>query len=257
MGAVIFMETFIVFPTLFIAGLFIATGSAQSTVNCNRTTLDQCLKAIEPLLNSPAMAKGIPSTKEAVQARCAVFKVGMLCIDEYKDQCLNQRHKIQMERAVAGAQHTFAFLCDDPVFQSEFLQHQNCLHGTSDDWERCSYHFQNMVAEELAANLTKADRNLGLCCAKHGFLRCVYYAAQFKCRKEEALFLMRVAQTLTESQVHENACKKIKFDDVCASDSSVPTSSVPFVLLTFAAVAIWWSSIFVPLTRHYNFKFTI
>jgi hypothetical protein len=47
-----------------------------------------------------------------------VFKVGMQCIDEYKDQCLNQRHKIQMERAVAGAQHTFAFLCDDPVFQS-------------------------------------------------------------------------------------------------------------------------------------------
>ena len=51
-----------------------------------------------------------------------VFKVGMQCIDEYKDQCLNQRHKIQMERAVAGAQHTFAFLCDDPVFQSGKLK---------------------------------------------------------------------------------------------------------------------------------------
>ena len=47
-----------------------------------------------------------------------VFKVGMSCIDEFKNQCLNQRQKIQMERAVAGAQHTFAFLCDDPVFQS-------------------------------------------------------------------------------------------------------------------------------------------
>ncbi|XP_046638845.1 uncharacterized protein LOC124320199 isoform X1 [Daphnia pulicaria] len=246
MAAVIFMETFAILPALFVAGLFIATGSAQSAVNCNRTTLDQCLKAIEPLLNSPAMAKGIPSTKEAVQARCAVFKVGMSCIDEFKDHCLNQRQKIQMERAVAGAQHTFAFLCDDPVFQSEFLQHQSCLHGTSDDWERCAYHFQNMVAEELAANLTKADRNLGLCCAKHGFLRCVYYAAQFKCRKEEALFLMRVAQTLTESQVHENACKKIKFDEVCASDSSVPT--VSSMLLTL--VAIWWSSISFLLTRH-------
>jgi hypothetical protein len=57
---------------------------------------------------------------------------------------------------------------------------------------------------------------------------------------------MRVAQTLTESQVHENACKKIKFDEVCASDSSVPT--VSSLLLTL--VAIWWSSISFLLTRH-------
>ena len=85
----------------------------------------------------------------------------MSCIEEFKNGCLNPRQKIQMDRAVAGAQHTFAFLCDDPGFQSgtpfsllhlvskwrvcdrlEYLQHQSCLRGTSDDWERCAYHFQ-------------------------------------------------------------------------------------------------------------------
>lgn len=45
-------------------------GVVQCTVDCNRATLDQCLKTIEPLLNSPAITRGIPSTKEAVQARC-------------------------------------------------------------------------------------------------------------------------------------------------------------------------------------------
>lgn len=51
----------------------------------------------------------------------------MSCIDEFKDQCLNQRQKIQMERAVAGAQHTFAFLCDDPVFQSGKFSSDSCV----------------------------------------------------------------------------------------------------------------------------------
>jgi hypothetical protein len=31
------------------------------------------------------------------------------------------------------------------LFHSEFLQHQSCLHGTSDDWERCAYHFQVLI----------------------------------------------------------------------------------------------------------------
>lgn len=166
-----------------------------------------------------------------------VFKVGMSCIDEFKDQCLNQRQKLQMERAVAGAQHTFAFLCDDPVFQSGkwiffriicvickcpferekkkklFLMSCFSVDGSVQNFcniravsmarptignaaliiSRSPFnHFsfvfclflvgingicnfpsfylinyscsvQGMVAEEIAANITKADRNLGLC----------------------------------------------------------------------------------------------
>ena len=45
-------------------------GVAEADISCNRTTLSQCLATIEPLLDNPALARGIPSTEEAVQARC-------------------------------------------------------------------------------------------------------------------------------------------------------------------------------------------
>ena len=56
--------------------------------------------------------------------------------------------------------------------------------------------------------------------AKHGFLRCVFYSSQFRCRKDASLFLMRVAQTLTDVQVHEDACRRIQFEEVCTGENS-------------------------------------
>ena len=47
-----------------------------------------------------------------------MFKAGMNCIDDYKARCLTARQQQVIERGVAGARHTFAFLCDDPVFQA-------------------------------------------------------------------------------------------------------------------------------------------
>lgn len=67
----------------------------------------------------------------------------------------------------------------------EFLQHQSCFRGTALDWEHCANHFQvrtttlpgifvstfhikdwflqNLVVEEMMANVSRADKNLGLC----------------------------------------------------------------------------------------------
>ena len=49
---------------------------------------------------------------------------------------------------------------------------------------------------------------------------------------------MRVAQTLTESQVHEGACKKIKFDEVCTSDSNAKAPTAASFLTLAVAVAV-------------------
>nr|CAD7568667.1 unnamed protein product [Timema californicum] len=48
---------------------------------------------------------------------CSAFKTGMGCIEEYANQCLSPRDHKVLEDHVAGAKHTFRFLCDDPGFQ--------------------------------------------------------------------------------------------------------------------------------------------
>lgn len=199
-------------------------------VECSQSYLDRCLQEMQPLLDSP-LTKGIPHTQEAVLVSCRAFKGGMSCIDHYKDNCLHRRQQLNLERHVAGARHTFAFLCDDPVFQSEFLQHQSCFRGTSRDWGKCANHFQRLVDEEMVQNVSRAQRNLGLCCAKHGFVRCIYYASQFKCRTESASFLNRLARTLTDDQVHEESCRNVKFDEICIGNAAVVAPRSSFLLL--------------------------
>jgi hypothetical protein len=45
--------------------------------------------------------------------------------------------------------------------------------------------------------------------AKHGFLRCVYAASRYKCRKEEALFLKKIAETLSDTRVYSPHCNNV------------------------------------------------
>lgn len=224
-------------------------GGNSNRAPCDRIVLDECLASIEPLLDGTSSTKGIPHTEEAVHARCKAFKGGMSCIDDYKGKCLKSKQQQLVEKAVAGARHTMDFLCNDPEFQKEFLRHQNCFRGTAIDWEHCSNHFQGLVAEELQmTNISAADRNLGLCCAKHGFLRCVYYSAQFKCRKDGALFLMKVAQTLTDVQVKEDACRQIKFDEMCTagSDSASTVRTLHHLSLIFVSLLLFFAPPLIP-----------
>lgn len=48
----------------------------------------------------------------------SAFKKGMQCIDRYAEMCLPPNVRQIINENVAGARHTFAFLCDDPLFQS-------------------------------------------------------------------------------------------------------------------------------------------
>lgn len=49
---------------------------------------------------------------------CRGFKIGMGCMDDFGKRCLSYQERQTMEAHVAGARHTFKFLCDDPVFQT-------------------------------------------------------------------------------------------------------------------------------------------
>ncbi|PSN42457.1 hypothetical protein C0J52_18917, partial [Blattella germanica] len=72
--------------------------------------------------------------------------------------------------------------------------------------------------------------------AKHGFLRCVYAASRYKCRKEEALFLKKIAETLSDMRVYSPLCKKVDLH-LCSS-SVMQTPVVMSLLLTLVLLLI-------------------
>ncbi|XP_054265742.1 uncharacterized protein LOC128988462 [Macrosteles quadrilineatus] len=182
----------------------------DSEVQCkDRSYLDNCLKKLPPILEKSEM-RGIPSSKKDVDASCSAFKLGMGCMDAFAQKCLSTADRQTLEAHVIGAKHTFKFLCDDPVFQAEYLQYTSCYKGISKDWDNCANRFVSLVREEVARkNTTMETRLLELCCARHGFLKCVYVASRLKCRKEEALFIKKIADTLSNMRVYSKHCRNI------------------------------------------------
>ncbi|XP_046675120.1 uncharacterized protein LOC124363893 [Homalodisca vitripennis] len=182
----------------------------ETLIKCkDRTYLDNCLKKLPPILEKSEM-KGIPSSKKDVDASCSAFKIGMGCMDEFAKKCLSHQDRQTLEAHVAGARHTFKFLCDDPVFQAEYLQYTSCYKAISKDWDNCANRFVSLVREEVSRkNYTMESRLLELCCARHGFLKCVYVASRLKCKKEEALFIKKIADTLSNMRVYSKHCRNV------------------------------------------------
>uniref|UniRef100_A0A1B6DVX2 DUF19 domain-containing protein n=1 Tax=Clastoptera arizonana TaxID=38151 RepID=A0A1B6DVX2_9HEMI len=192
---------------------------------CNRSYLDDCLGKLPPILKESEL-KGIPSSKKDVDASCSAFKTGMGCIDQYAKECLTEIGRKVLEDHTAGARHTFKFLCDDPVFQKEYLQYTTCYRGISKDWDSCASKFVGLVKEEMSRK-NASHRLLELCCAKHGFLKCVYVASRLKCRKEEALFINKIADTLSNMRVYSLHCDSIGVE-LCSYTNHIQPGSLTF-----------------------------
>ncbi|XP_046675121.1 uncharacterized protein LOC124363894 [Homalodisca vitripennis] len=234
-----------VFALLLELIIFLSYVTAQTESNLNETLikckdrsyLDNCLKKLPPILEKYEM-KGIPSSKHDVDASCSAFKIGMGCMDDFAKKCLSHQDRQTLEAHVAGARYTFKFLCDDPVFQAEYLHYTSCYKAISKDWDNCANRFVSLVREEVSRkNYTMESRLLELCCARHGFLKCVYVTSRLKCKKEEALFIKKIADTLSNMRVYSKHCRNV---DVafCSGDGTTlkwhfPSTSLVMLLLIF------------------------
>ncbi|XP_066969299.1 uncharacterized protein [Macrobrachium rosenbergii] len=122
--------------------------------------LDACLTQVAPLMPK----SGLPHTRPQLDNMCKAFKGGMACVDRYTSSCLNHEERAELERHLKGARSFLAFLCDDPVFQKDYLSHGPCLRDVSSDWEKCHFHFKRLVSlQHQATNITTATRNHNLC----------------------------------------------------------------------------------------------
>ncbi|KDR12078.1 hypothetical protein L798_13382 [Zootermopsis nevadensis] len=122
-----------------------------------------------------------------------------------------------------------------------------CYRGVSKDWDACASRFVQLVREEMnRKNVTEASRLMELCCAKHGFLRCVYAASRYKCRKEEAMFLKKIAETLSDTRVYSPHCKNVE-TQLCSCGkmlwASISSIIVTFLTLTTLSLCSCSSSV--------------
>ncbi|KAK4315138.1 hypothetical protein Pmani_013611 [Petrolisthes manimaculis] len=114
--------------------IILIVGAGEGVTQCiNKTELDACLGKIAPQMPR----SGLPVNKEELGTMCRAFKGGMRCVDGYTAQCLSKVERAGLEEHLKGARSTLAFLCDDPVFQKEYLSHASCIRDIQEDWDRC------------------------------------------------------------------------------------------------------------------------
>nr|CAD7568668.1 unnamed protein product [Timema californicum] len=72
--------------------------------------------------------------------------------------------------------------------------------------------------------------------AKHGFLKCVYTASRLKCRQEEALFLNKIAETLSNMRVYSPMCTHIE-TQLCGTSRG--SCSAPLILAAILLLTLY------------------
>ncbi|XP_049948353.1 uncharacterized protein LOC126456652 [Schistocerca serialis cubense] len=187
----------------------------------NTTVLKECLDQVPAVLGEGG--RGLPTSKDDLTKYCRGFKTGMSCIDSYS-RCIDEPMRRLLDEQVAAARYFFMFLCDDPGFRERYLQYSRCYSTVSDDWDSCVSRFSQLVNEEVTRQSTsQAQRLIELCCAKYGFLQCVLSATRLRCQRQEALFLHRIAETLSTVHVYSPVCHELG-GATCSAAAHTPTT---------------------------------
>ncbi|XP_064116707.1 uncharacterized protein LOC135222549 [Macrobrachium nipponense] len=166
----------------------------------------------------------------------------MACVDRYTSNCLSPEERSELEMHLKGASRFLAFLCDDPVFQKDYLSHGPCLRDVSSDWEKCHFHFKRLVSlQHQATNITAAVRDHNLCCIREGFLSCVYRVGYFRCQKPEALFLKKVTATLSYNDIQAEKLSACQTERLAHAQATV-SSAFSTVWMSLVASSLLFDS---------------
>ncbi|XP_068244089.1 uncharacterized protein [Palaemon carinicauda] len=232
------VNIFLMFAILF--GL----GGRSDGKKCNskKEELDVCLTHVAPMMPK----SGLPHTRSELNNMCKAFKGGMSCVDRYTASCLSPTERMELEMHLKGARSFLAFLCDDPIFQKDYLSHGPCLRDVSQDWEKCHFHFKRLVSlQHQATNITTAVRDHNLCCIREGFLSCVYRVGYFRCQKQEALFLKKVTATLSYNDIQAEKCRHVNRKTCSSASEQSPRTGTFWVLMASSLLSMFQHSFWV------------
>ena len=93
------------------------------------------------------------------------------------------------------------------------------------------------VAKKLINMVFAFFLHFACCSAKHGFVNCVQVTTRLKCRKEETIFITRIADTLSNTRVFSPHCKNINVT-LCSSAERRQCLRTPILLMVLATTIV-------------------
>lgn len=68
--------------------------------------------------------------------------MGIKCIDNYTNVCMDRREQIVFRRIYAGITDVVQELCTRGKYQDDYLKHADCVKNVRSDYETCSKNYE-------------------------------------------------------------------------------------------------------------------
>lgn len=75
--------------------------------------------------------------------------------------------------------------------------------------------------------------------AKHGFLNCIFTTSKNKCGIEEAVFIKKIAETLSEDKLVSSVCRHIKIEHCNAAQQTASNIFTTTLNILLTIILIW------------------
>ncbi|XP_052740334.1 uncharacterized protein LOC112052323 [Bicyclus anynana] len=177
--------------------LFLNTVDALKA-NCNKEEgLQRCSMAL-PVLSSPEISFAL--TREELDKSCVELRVGIKCIDNYTEVCMEKNEQVMFRRIYAGITDVVQELCTRGKYQDEYLRHATCVKKVRPEYEVCSKNYEStlsMISHTQKKEQYHTDNSVAasqedylrtVCCSFQEYLVCSEQTVLRSCGDEAALF---------------------------------------------------------------------
>lgn len=193
--------------------LLLSVGDALKE-NCNKEEdlLQRCSMAL-PVLSSPEISFAL--TREELDKSCVELRVGIKCIDNYTEVCMEKSEQVMFRRIYAGITDVVQELCTRGKYQDEYLRHADCVKNVRPEYEVCSKKYEvtlTTLSNHQKERYHTDDTNVAtrhedylrtVCCSFQEYLMCSEQTVQRSCGDDAALFtsafLKRMASNIIKS----------------------------------------------------------
>ncbi|CAH1645479.1 unnamed protein product [Spodoptera littoralis] len=198
---------------LLVIMLSATAGAIKGHCNREEDLLQRCSMAL-PVLSSPEISFAL--TREELDKSCVELRMGIKCIDNYTNVCMEKHEQVVFRRIYAGITDVVQELCTRGPYQDEYLKHADCVKTVRSDYETCSKnyevtlmtlgsHQQGDQYQTDQAVTSHEDHLRTVCCSFQEYLMCSEQTVQRSCGDEAALFTSAFLKRMA-SNIIKNFC---------------------------------------------------
>ncbi|XP_034830415.1 uncharacterized protein [Maniola hyperantus] len=208
--------------------------------NCNKEEgLQRCSMAL-PVLSSPEISFAL--TREELDKTCVELRVGIKCIDNYTEVCMEKSEQVMFRRIYAGITDVVQELCTRGKYQDEYLKHATCVKKVRPEYEVCSKNYEGTLSKisshEKKAQYQTDNTNVAanqedylrtVCCSFQEYLVCSEQTVLRSCGDEAALFTSAFLKRMA-SNIIKNFCFEYRGKE-CSLAGKAATSGHSLLLI--------------------------